>query len=351
MRRLLFLLLSVLSIQRAAVAQQPAYFGAAWSNSGSMLALTTDQALSFYDVTNNQPELIWSADWAGITSTSLISFSPDDTILATGHGNPASDTLNGRVVIWNAASGERITTLEGSFANIFSLAFSRTDSILAVGSGYWRFPLQDHVSFWTIPSGIELRSNRLAGDWAVYDIAFSPDGRWMAYSTERTGVYLVETTHGTPVALISIPRASVEFSSDSGSLWLLTSEYQLQEWQIRETPEVHLVSSNYCRGSRYVCLIASASVIGMNGNWYVTANRAGQVSVSHLPDGNNYPSFTHVKDGRVFTQAIISPDETRVALLSRPLEADVGISTTFNDEVAIWTLQGGEYIKLGVPLN
>ncbi|EKE73095.1 S9 family peptidase [Gallaecimonas xiamenensis] len=102
------------------------------------------------------------------------------------------------------------------------------------------------------PWQLLLDGNQLAGDanyFALGDMALSPDGRWLAYSTDHNGdrsysVHLVDLASGQPRAE-AFPQISGElvWGADSNSLYYLTLDdsllpYRLNRQVLGQEPEV-----------------------------------------------------------------------------------------------------------------
>jgi WD40 repeat protein len=96
------------------------------------------------------------------------SFSPDGTMLASGHGDH-------NIRLWDVETGEIIHILKGHTGNVDSVAFSPDGLLLASGeanSGYT-------IKLWDAASGEEIAA--LTGHHEnVYSLAFSPNGRLLA---------------------------------------------------------------------------------------------------------------------------------------------------------------------------
>ncbi|XVQ11617.1 WD40 repeat domain-containing serine/threonine protein kinase [Spirillospora sp. CA-255316] len=96
-------------------------------------------------------------------------FSPDGAILATGGAD-------GRVILWDVATGKRIRTLEGHTYPLVSMAFSPDGRAMTTGA--------EVVRFWDLATGRETRSlatqGRTGNDTPLYAMAVSPDGSHLA---------------------------------------------------------------------------------------------------------------------------------------------------------------------------
>jgi WD40 repeat protein/class 3 adenylate cyclase len=101
-----------------------------------------------------------------------VAVSPDGTTIATAVGIAGQQTA---LVLWDASSGERVTTLDEDPGEIDDLEFSPDGTLLAGASA------TENVTVWELSSGEALRSLS-AGDEHTWGVAFSPDGELLAAS-------------------------------------------------------------------------------------------------------------------------------------------------------------------------
>ncbi len=98
-----------------------------------------------------------------------LAYSPDGKFLVTAHDDPGRRNL----VVWNVATRDVVTFLEGHPGGSVCLAFSPDGSTLASG-GYDRSAAIWDVASWT------LRRRLQDHNLPVYAVAFSPDGQILA---------------------------------------------------------------------------------------------------------------------------------------------------------------------------
>jgi WD40 repeat protein len=103
---------------------------------------------------------------ASTTGAACLAFTPDGATLAVGQ-------QDGRLSLWNAATGSRRTTLPGHGEFVASLAFSRDGTTLATSGG-------DHSArVWDLPAGVERFSIESPAQ-TFGALAISPDGGLLA---------------------------------------------------------------------------------------------------------------------------------------------------------------------------
>lgn len=120
---------------------------------------------------NDQTVKIWDADSGEVlhtikTSTNSVVFSPDGKVLATG----GHDKL---ITLWDVATGQKTLSLKGHEQVVSCVAFSPDGKRLASGS------LADDLKLWDITSAQVVYSLKSP----AWSLAFSPDGKRLALSS------------------------------------------------------------------------------------------------------------------------------------------------------------------------
>jgi WD40 repeat protein len=100
------------------------------------------------------------------TRVNAAAFSPNSALVASGDAD-------GKVLVWNAATGGVLYTLPGDGEFVWGLAFSPDGGRLAVAS--WK---EVKLCDWTKPEAAPQRLGGLAG--TITGVAFSPDGERLA---------------------------------------------------------------------------------------------------------------------------------------------------------------------------
>ena len=188
-------------------------------------------------------------------SVRAVAFSPDGKRIAS-----ASEDRS--VIIWNAENGEKEATLAGHETQVTAVRFSPDGRQVASCDQSGLIKLWD----------LESRQSRLnlARSLVCYDLAFAPDGRYVATTT---GVY--QTVDGRAVMDLRSVRLAmiygVDFSADGRWLGLATEYGQVA---VVDTQKWELVDSQRSEGSQFTAMRFSP-----DGKWLVTGETEGSVKL------------------------------------------------------------------------
>ena len=186
----------------------PVIRGAAFSPDGSLLAVRSAAGIEIWD-TASRTAIGTLSNTSGWNFTSSLAFSPDGTVLASGH-NP----YEANVKLWDMSDQSLIVALDGP-SSVASLAFSPDGNVLASGS------IDNTITLWDVAG--RTRTATLAGHTnQVWSLAFSPDGTLASGSRDGT-VKLWNVTTGSNVATLRGNKGHVRDVSFSPDGTLLAS--------------------------------------------------------------------------------------------------------------------------------
>ncbi len=190
--------------------------------------------------------------WDAVTGTSLatlphpnpvssVSFSPDGTTLASG-----ADDNNVR--LWAVVTGELIDTFKGHARAVSSVSFSPDGKILASGS------FDNTVRLWRADEGMAIATLR-GHEGGVTRLLFSPDGTLLATAASDHTVKVWDVTTGASLATFRHTQtaASVSFSPDGR--FLATSDDKTVElwdtstWTLPRAQTVTIISGDNQEGA------------------------------------------------------------------------------------------------------
>ncbi len=163
-----------------------------------------------------------------------VAFSPDGKTVASGSfvGTQATDVTNpGELIVWNPASGEEITRLEGHPSALQDIEFSPDGKNLLASSGFFA-AISNPASlyYWDIEK--EEIIHQFEMEYDAYDIAFSPDGK-TAVSSSILDINLwdLETGNQTTAygGYMGMPR-SLEFTQAGDLLATIDSNGMVRIW-------------------------------------------------------------------------------------------------------------------------
>jgi WD40 repeat protein len=158
----------------------------------------------------------------------LVVYSPDGLVLASGH-------QDGRVLLWDAETGDRIVTLNPAsdrLPSVIDLAFSPDGSLLVSASA------DGTAKVWDLPTERVIR--RFTHADAVNAVAFSPDGSLVATGSED-GTAKIWQLDGERVTVLAGHQGavmSVRFSPDGTRVVTSSQDKTIRLWNVETGREV-----------------------------------------------------------------------------------------------------------------
>ena len=237
------------------------------------------------------------ADFKCAGKIASASFSPDGNLIA-------ALSSDGEVSLLDPEHRKLLHSMAGGDAG-FNLAFSDDGKRLATASG-------DFAFVWNVSTGQQLlkathaaTSETLTPQQWIYDVAISPDGKFLAYAARgdkfahvwnvETGRQILALKHATSVA-------AVAFNADGTKLATGSYDGTARVWELPSGSEVERASQ--AGGAEVV-------VFSPNGNRVAAGGMDGTVSVSEIRRADRPVAFS--LPSRVGTVAF-SPDGRRVAI-------------------------------------
>ncbi len=223
----------------ASAGQAPLMVTIAYSPNGKhLLAAGTDNGLvALWDTRTWQVVKVLDVfeEARGAARVHELAFSHDGRRLAAGVGPQAGSSPkeeSGALVIWDTTHFEKIFD-RPSDSPVVTLAFSPPDDRLLV-SGSRR----GEVNLWdmTSPSTSPLEQLHKARA-RIKQVRFSPQGRYLAASTEEGNAILVWELQPSPRLISSLKGHSkgsrIDFVGDEFTLWSAGEDFGLKVWDIR----------------------------------------------------------------------------------------------------------------------
>ncbi|KAJ5652726.1 hypothetical protein N7507_010152 [Penicillium longicatenatum] len=191
-----------------------------FSPSKSLTRIVLQEERADWVLNNPVMEEYWSPclqTLEGHGSIQSIAWSPDGSLLASGSNDKT-------VRVWDPATGQTVSTLEGHSDSVFSIAWSPDGSRLASGS------YDTTVRVWDPTTGQTVST--LEGHGSVQSIAWSPDGKRLASGSYDTTVRVWDPTTGQPVSTLEGHGSiqSIAWSLDGSRLASVSYDKTVRVW-------------------------------------------------------------------------------------------------------------------------
>ena len=283
------------------------------SSDGSTLAMGAFRSVQVWDVASGQIKILdGHTDW--VRSVAL---SPDGATLAS-----SSESGMIMIMLWDTASGQLKTTLDGHGPMVFSpdgATLASSDS-----------NIDGRVQLWDVASGQPKAALEGSENYGILSMAFSPDGATLASSLASSNIYggvrLWDVASGQPkTTLEGSENYAMAFSPDGATL----------------------ASSSIDGGVRLWDVASGQLKTTLNGDWHRIN------SLAFLPDGSALAIAR--EDGTAglwdmangLFKAILKEDSRGVLSLAFSPDGSTLASSNWDGTVGLWDMADGLFKVLG----
>lgn len=261
-----------------------------FSPEGRRLAAADDDgAIHVWDASTKSEERLLTGHEGPIT---CIRFSPDGTAISSG-------SMDGTIRVWDVATGKtsRVLGQRGPKRDfpILSLDYSPDGKRIAVTS------MDQKVRVWDLASGQEV-INHESFDMTVMSLAFSPNGRWLAWgSLGESAVHLLDVAKGEEVPPVRVAAGTVtrmSFSPDGNWLAMAGGDGELHLWNMAEVENSYKSSPavllNGAESDTGLSLMVSAN--SFTGDAMTTMEKAELYTALGLATESNFTIVAKTKE-------------------------------------------------------
>ncbi len=341
MKRLLILLLLLISFVVPGwihAQDSPIVTSIAWSHDGTLLAVGTYAGVQIFSMATDTPEFLWAFETE--QSVNVLQFSPSDDWLAAGLGNGAGGS-QGMVSVWIATTGNPVTEFEANEFAVYALAFSPDGQYLVTGGGY--FPTRAggdyRVRTWNTDNWETVPNMESNGRGVISALDFAMDGIFMIYSSGQGPVNIVDIQTNDIVASVYQEGADCIVFDEQTDRLILSFYRSVQIWELRNEPEIHLVRQavwDTAYSENLSEFLLGEYIIGCSLDYFITSSEDSILRVRNDETGDIV--FSYVELDRRFIHAALSPDTTWLAFISNTGGSPFSENYVEDHRIGIWIL-------------
>ncbi len=291
-----------------------------------IIAATTSNTILIWDFPNDPEPTTLSGHTGSIEDMAL---SADGTLLVSG-------STDDSFIVWNVADGtlaQTVTQPSDDFSNrdVYAVAFSPDGTILLSGHGA-------AIRFWDVADGVQTKQIDVQG--RVTDIVYSPDGAQLVALTaeQATAVHLFDAT-GTKIATTNYhndPVNAISFSPNNAVLAFNDTDSFLYMWDVATGGEINNARKH--ADATTFGLDNKSNITFSSDNQYMAVLTSFDASLRNAESGELIRKFSDV-DG-IAEDIEFSPDNTLLAFVTSQglyiFEVNSGARIAFFDDARDW---------------
>ncbi len=251
-------------------------------------------------------------------AVNVVRFSRNGKVLLAAGGQHGA---SGKVVLWDVASGERITVLGDEFDAILAADISADHSQVAVGGS------QRTIKVYSTETGKVQFEMTKPTDW-VTAIEFSPDGVLLATGDRNGGLFVWEAMTGREYLTLKGHSGSINSLSwrwDSNVLASASKDTTVRLWEMENGGQIRSIGAHG----------GGATAIEFTRDGRILSTGRDRVTKLWGQDGNQLKAFPAANDISLSTSWC---DET-----SRAIAGD------FTGEIRVWNFEDAKHLATLTP--